>query len=83
MTTVVRFPLGEIVITGNASRRLATEAVLAGLRRHASGDWGNLCPEDAMANDEALKNGYRLLSVYGAMATVCIVSGSSRSGTVR
>ncbi|MCZ2340459.1 MAG: hypothetical protein LC104_01525 [Bacteroidales bacterium] len=65
MTTVVRFPLGEIVITGNASRRLATEAVLAGLRRHASGDWGNLCPEDAMANDEALKNGYRLLSVYG------------------
>lgn len=65
MTGAARFPLGEVVITANASMRLATEEVLAGLRRHAGGDWGDLCPEDMQANDEALKNGDRLLSAYG------------------
>jgi hypothetical protein len=62
---VLRVPLGELVITANASVRLSTEEVLAAVRRHASGDWGDLCPEDAMANDEALHQGGRLLSAYG------------------
>lgn len=62
---VFRVPLGELVITANASLRLSTEEVLAALRRHASGDWGDLCPEDAMANDDALHQGARLLSAYG------------------
>ena len=65
MTAVTRIPLGQTVITGNASLRLTTEEVLTGLRRHASGDWGDLCPEDALANDEALHQGGRLLSAYG------------------
>jgi hypothetical protein len=63
--TRVRVPLGELVITANASVRLATEEVLTGLRRHASGDWGDICAEDAMGNDEALRDGGRLLSAYG------------------
>jgi hypothetical protein len=62
---VLRVPLGELVITANASVRLSTEEVLAAVRRHASGDWGDLCPEDAMANNEALHQGGRLLSAYG------------------
>ena len=57
--------LGQLVITANASLRLSTEEVLTALRRHASGDWGDLCPEDAIANDEALHQGGRLLSAYG------------------
>ena len=65
MSTPVRFDLGETVITGNASIRLSTEEVLCGLARHASGDWGDLCPEDMLANDEALCLGGRLLSAYG------------------
>jgi hypothetical protein len=60
-----RFPLGEIVATGNASRRLTTEEVLAALQRHADCDWGNLCPEDAMLNEDALARGGRLFSAYG------------------
>ena len=59
------FPLGQVVITGNASLRLTTEMVLAALRRHAAGDWGDLSPEDLLANDEALHNGGRLFSAYG------------------
>jgi hypothetical protein len=65
MTCRVHVPLGQLVITANASLRLSTEEVLAAVRRHASGDWGDLCPEDAMANNEALHQGGRLLSAYG------------------
>lgn len=65
MTGTVRFPLGRVVVTPNASLRLSTEEVLTALRRHAAGDWGDLCPEDTMANDSALHNGGRLFSAYG------------------
>jgi hypothetical protein len=65
MTHTVRFPIGQLVVTGNASLRLATEAVLSALRRHACGDWGDLCPEDTLANDAALKHSGRLFSAYG------------------
>ncbi len=66
MSGRVRFDLGDTVITGNASLRLTTEEVLTGLARHASGDWGNLCPEDMHANEEALRSGGRLFSAYGS-----------------
>ena len=65
MTRTVSFPLGEIVVTANASLRLKTEEVLSALQRHASGDWGDSCPEDALANDIALHEGGRLFSAYG------------------
>ncbi len=60
-----KFPLGQIVITANAQSRLSPEAVRAGLRRHAAGDWGELPSEDAASNEEALKHGGRLFSAYG------------------
>ncbi len=65
MTGIPRFPLGQVAITGNASLRLSTEEVLTALRRHASADWGDLCSEDAMANDAAIHDGSRLFSAYG------------------
>ena len=61
----VRFPLGELAITANASLVLSTEVVMNALRRHSAGDWGDLCPEDMLANDTALKDGGRLHSAYG------------------
>ncbi|WP_437186538.1 hypothetical protein SH668x_003692 [Planctomicrobium sp. SH668] len=66
MTWAVLFPLGETVITANASLRLTTEEVLSALQRHAAGDWGDLCPEDMQTNDEALRHGGRLFSAYGS-----------------
>jgi hypothetical protein len=65
MNGVDLFPLGQLAVTGNASLRLTTEEVLTALRRHTSGDWGNLCPEDTLANDTALHQGGRLFSAYG------------------
>ena len=61
----ISFPLGQLVITSNASLRLPTEAVLTALRRHACGDWGDLCPDDTLANATALNEGGRLFSAYG------------------
>jgi hypothetical protein len=60
-----KFPLGRMVITANAQATLDPADVQRGLCRHAAGDWGELCREDARGNAAALKHGDRLLSVYG------------------
>ena len=59
------FPLGRIVMTANACEQLDAVAVAEGLRRHAAGEWGNVCKDDARGNELSLKEGSRLLSVYG------------------
>jgi hypothetical protein len=65
MSRLSRFPLGQVVATANAAVRLSTEEVITALCRHACGDWGDLCPEDTLANDAALHHGGRLFSAYG------------------
>ncbi len=65
MTRTARFSLGQLAITANASLRLSTEAVWTALSRHAAGDWGDLCPEDTLANDSAIDHAGRLFSAYG------------------
>jgi hypothetical protein len=60
-----RFPLGQIIFSASATLRLRTEEVLTALRRHGRGDWGDLLPEDAIANHLALQHGGRLFSAYG------------------
>jgi hypothetical protein len=59
-----KFPLGQTVITANAQATLDAGCVQQALIRHARGDWGELCPEDARSNADALKHGGRLMSVY-------------------
>ncbi len=82
MTRTVRFSLGQTVITANASLQLATEEVLTALKRHASGDWGDLCPEDSLANDNALQHGGRLFSAYGqGDSRFWIITEADRSAT--
>jgi hypothetical protein len=62
---VTKFPLGQIVSTANAAAQLDPAAIQHGLTRHAAGDWGDVCPDDAQSNEDALKHDDRLLSVYG------------------
>lgn len=82
MTTATSFALGQVAITANASVRLSTEEVLTALRRHASCDWGDLCPGDALANDTALLHGGRLFSAYGeGEHRVWIITEADRSLT--
>jgi hypothetical protein len=60
------FRLGRVLATPGALR-LLDECGLGGLIllvRHQSGDWGELCNEDRLANDRAVINGERILSSY-------------------
>lgn len=59
-----RFELGRTVITRNAHMTLNGFDVRASIWRHLAGDWGDLCPEDKAANDRALRDKSRILSVY-------------------
>ena len=60
------FPLGQVVATPGALDALvdAGQTPLEFLVRHVSGDWGELCAEDRLQNDMAVREGYRILSAY-------------------
>ena len=60
----VRVSLGQVVATANAASTLPQDEVMVALRRHASGDWGDVDDSDRAANDAAVEAGDRLLSVY-------------------
>jgi hypothetical protein len=62
--SLVPFQLGEIVATANAAEQLPRSVILIAIARHCSGDWGDVCEEDAKLNDEALRCGNRIHSVY-------------------
>jgi hypothetical protein len=64
--TIKPFTMGQIVATPGALEALekAGESAQTYLERHAKGDWGEVCLEDWKANDDALKDGSRLLSAY-------------------
>lgn len=61
-----RFSPGRIHATPGALAALEAAQTdgLALLARHVHGDWGDVAPEDASANEEALVWGARLLSAY-------------------
>jgi hypothetical protein len=61
-----KFALGREVATPAALSAIhqAGQRVRQLLARHASGDWGDLDDEDKRLNEEALKDGSRLLSAY-------------------
>jgi hypothetical protein len=53
------------------------------LRRHATGDWGDLCAEDQEANRLALALGGRVLSAYTLPSgeRVWVITEADRSAT--
>ncbi|MCI0623788.1 MAG: hypothetical protein L0387_19380 [Acidobacteria bacterium] len=61
-----KFELGRVVITQGAKATLPPEDVHAAIHRHARGDWGELDEPDIAANERALLDGDRLVSVYSS-----------------
>jgi len=61
-----KFNLGKLVATPGALEALAVagQAPMGFVGRHVRGDWGDRCEEDWQANEDALRYGARLLSVY-------------------
>ena len=79
----LRFHPGRLMITRNAKDVLPHMEVNAAIKRHLNGDWGDVCPSDWQLNEDALKHGDRLLSVYHTHDDVkfWIITESDRSAT--
>ena len=79
------FELGQTVATPGALKAIhqAGQSVIPILARHAACDWGDLGDEDKLLNNEALKDGSRLLSAYQLRSGVrvwCITEAADDSG---
>jgi hypothetical protein len=61
-----RFPLGQLYATSAVIRWASRQGLTLGtfIRRHHTGDWGDLDPEDRQANEDALAHGGRIFSSY-------------------
>jgi len=67
------FDLGHVTTTGGilhlltedmAQAAALTEFIDQCLLNHSRGDWGNVCEEDAALNDNAVRDGSRILSAW-------------------
>jgi len=79
-----RFDLGQIVATPGALELLERAGVnpLTLVRRHVTGDWGEVPPEDARENEFSVENGYRILSSYTVGGEkIWIITEADRSAT--
>jgi hypothetical protein len=77
-----KFPLGRVLITRTAADRLPWQDLKDGLRRHSTGDWGELDPPAVRANEAALDHGGQLLSAYGqGPGRFWIITEADRSAT--
>ena len=74
--------LGSCYTTAGVARILTVGEVDGLLRRHESGDWGDVPPEDAEENELSLKYGWRIMSVYlVGEQKVWIITEADRSVT--
>jgi hypothetical protein len=85
MQVPTTFSLGRLLATPGALQALAESGQTPAhfLARHAGGDWGCVDEEDRRANDEALRDGARLLSVYKTLHGVrlYIITEADRSAS--
>jgi len=61
---LAKFNLGLVVSTPGALQVLSQEEIHIALLRHVCGEWGALDEHDREANESALLNSDRLVSVY-------------------
>jgi hypothetical protein len=81
---MAQLPLGRVVATPGALKLLmeAKAHPFDLLDRHATGDWGELCPFDRRQNQIALREGLRVLSSYDVSeGRVWIITEADRSVT--
>ena len=79
------FPLGRVVATSDALAAInkAGDDARTFLDRHAKGDWGEIDKSDWTVNDEALRIGDRVVSVYKLKDStrIWIITEADRSAT--
>jgi hypothetical protein len=84
----MKFNPGRLVMTRGVNDLIAdneefAQHVLLSIKRHLAGDWGDVCDEDRVANEEALQEGERLFSVYKkeGLPKIWIITEWNRSVT--
>lgn len=80
-----QFTLGQLVATPAALEALdkSGQSPSDFLSRHVRGDWGEVCNEDRLLNDQALIDGSRLLSAYKTLkgTKLWVITEADRSST--
>lgn len=80
-----KFELGQVCATPGALEALeeSGEAADTFILRHHTGDWGDVCEDDAEANEKALQVALRIFSVYHTKDGVklYVISEADRSTT--
>jgi hypothetical protein len=81
---LARFRPGNIRFTEGLKQAFTFDEVMEGLRRHLSGDWGEIGDRDRRLNDNALREGGPLISSYKVRESerFFIVTMPDRSKTV-
>lgn len=77
------FSCGLRSMTPGVAERVSVEEQYRAIGRHLAGDWGEVGPEDWEANEEALRTGARLFSVYRTAGgtTFWVITEADRSST--
>lgn len=83
------FELGAIVATASVNERMKSDKNFASfvqlsLGKYINCDWGDTCEEDKQTNEDALRDGERLLAVYNYRKTgetIWIITEWDRSTT--
>ena len=83
--TAARFPPGRIVATPGALAALEEAGESPGifLKRHLTGDWGEVDDHDRRENELSVVQGFRLLSAYTLSngTKLWIITEADRSAT--
>jgi len=77
------FRPGHVVMTPGVKAHVSPVEAMAGLKRHLTGDWGELGEKDKRENDRAVNRKIRLLSRYSTQDGVAfwIITEADRSVT--
>jgi len=85
---MVLFPIGTIYLTRSVHEKISHSErfemfVIRSVKRHMSGDWGDLGEEDKKENVLSLEKGFRLLSSYKYRdgTRIWIITEADRSST--
>jgi hypothetical protein len=80
-----KFRLGKLVATPCTQEALsdAGQSPMDFVNRHVQGDWGDCNLHDQQANEDALKNGDRIFSVFKTAkgVKVWVITEADRSST--
>ena len=81
----IRFLLGTRTATPAALEAIeaAGDGILNIFARHESGDWGVVCDVDSFSNEEAIRDGNRIMSAYilKTGVKIWVITEADRSST--